>query len=166
MLSIGFIRENADAVKRSVKAKGEPLDLDAILEVDKRRRAFLADVEQLRNKRNEASKRVGEIKKEGGNASDIVSEMGKVGDDIKKIEEESFLAGLTEIIKAFLEKKTGKKVEIPVITESETKTSSSPPYKKPFQQRRQQRSGGPGFFSESPRKIAGPRPFQAEGPRF
>ena len=88
MLPIGFIRENADAVRRAARTKGEPVDIDALLEVDARRRKLLGEVEQLRGEKNEASKEVGRLKKEGGDASEIIARMQEVGDKIKVVEDE------------------------------------------------------------------------------
>lgn len=88
MLPIGFIRENADVVRKAVKAKGEPVDIDALLDVDAKRRKLLGEVEQLRGEKNEASKEVGRRKKEGGDASDIIAKMQEVGDKIKGAEGE------------------------------------------------------------------------------
>ncbi len=88
MLPIGFIRENADAVKRAAKVKGEPVDIDALLEVDAKRRKLLGEVERLRSEKNEASKEVGRLKKEGGDATDIIAKMQEVGDKIKGAEGE------------------------------------------------------------------------------
>lgn len=100
MFSIGFIRENADIVRKAAEAKNEPVNIDGILEIDRRRRDLLADVELLRNKRNDASKEVGRIKKEGGDAGSIITEMSEVGGRIKKIEQE--LAGVQNNLNALL----------------------------------------------------------------
>jgi seryl-tRNA synthetase len=86
MLALKFIRENTDVVRKAAAAKGEPLDLDALLATDARRRELLGEVEKLRSERNEVSRKVGELKKKGEDAADIIAKMGTVGDRIKELE--------------------------------------------------------------------------------
>lgn len=56
MLDINYIRENTDKVKIGVKAKGYPVDIvDKLLDIDELRRQLLAEVDELRAKRNLAA---------------------------------------------------------------------------------------------------------------
>lgn len=53
MLDINFIRENIDLVKNGVKNKSyDPSTVDAVLELDEKRRKLIQDIELLRAKRN------------------------------------------------------------------------------------------------------------------
>lgn len=56
MLDLNFIRENIDVVKKAVKDKGINLDIDALLETDKKRRALITEIDELRQQRNIAAK--------------------------------------------------------------------------------------------------------------
>lgn len=56
MLDINYIRENLDKVKKSVEARKAEVDLDKLLELDTQRRDLVQKVDELRAKRNEASK--------------------------------------------------------------------------------------------------------------
>ena len=87
MLDLAFIRENVDTVKAAVKNKREKADIDAIIAADEKRRAFLKEVEVLRQKRNEVSKEIGMAKKKGLDAEPQMAAMREVGDRIKAIEE-------------------------------------------------------------------------------
>lgn len=53
MLDINFIRSNLDLVKKSAKEKGYNVDVDAVLQLDDERKALLAQVEKLRQERNQ-----------------------------------------------------------------------------------------------------------------
>jgi len=53
MIDIQFIRDNAEAVAEKSKQKGYPVDVPHLLELDKRRRELLGEVEELRAQRNE-----------------------------------------------------------------------------------------------------------------
>ena len=58
MLDIKFIRENLDVVKAGAKKKHIEVDIDALLEVDTKRRALLSEVEEMRTKQNAVSDQV------------------------------------------------------------------------------------------------------------
>ena len=57
MLSLEFIRKNADVVRRAAQLKGEPAPVDEILEQDRLWREHLYAAEQARAHQNELSKR-------------------------------------------------------------------------------------------------------------
>ena len=62
MLDIKFIRENPDAVKENIKKKFQDAKLplvDEVIELDAKRRAAIAEADQLRAGRNRLSKQVG-----------------------------------------------------------------------------------------------------------
>ena len=57
MLDIQFIRDNPEKVKKGVSAKQlDPKLVDEVLSLDKKRRELLAEIEELRAKRNQAAK--------------------------------------------------------------------------------------------------------------
>ena len=62
MLDIKFIRENPDAVKENIKKKFQDAKLplvDEVIELDSKRRAAIAEADQLRSNRNTLSKQIG-----------------------------------------------------------------------------------------------------------
>ncbi|HYG58634.1 MAG TPA: serine--tRNA ligase [Symbiobacteriaceae bacterium] len=87
MLDIKFVRNNPDTVRQALINKRVEVDLDRILELDLQRRQMLTEVEQLKAKRNDVSKQVGALKKQGQDASEIIAEMGNIGDRIKELDE-------------------------------------------------------------------------------
>lgn len=87
MLDLKFVRNNSDIVRQALVNKGVAVDLDRILALDKERRQTLAEVEQLKARRNEVSKQIGKLKKQGQDASAIIAEMGEIGDHIKALDE-------------------------------------------------------------------------------
>ncbi len=91
MLDLKFVRSNPDIVRQALINKGVEVDLDRILALDVERRQILNEVEQLKAKRNDVSKQVGVLKKQGQDASAIIAEMGNIGDRIKELDERSRL---------------------------------------------------------------------------
>ena len=55
MLSLQFIRENPDRVRKAIAEKGARVDLDALLALDGEVRAMKTEVDELRRQRNEIS---------------------------------------------------------------------------------------------------------------
>lgn len=80
MLDIKFIHENVDLIKRNSKNRKADVDIDKLLELDKKRRELETKIEELRAKRNVASK----IKP----TPEQIKEMREVGEEIKGLEEE------------------------------------------------------------------------------
>ena len=62
--------------------------LDEMLALDERRRAALSEVNDLKAQRNKVSKEVGRIKRDGGEADQMILEMREVGARISEIDEE------------------------------------------------------------------------------
>lgn len=76
MLDIKLIRENPDQVKAGVAAKGYPTEnIDKVIELDKKHRQLLVDVESLRAKRNLVTQ-------------DQISEGKKIKQQLKELEPE------------------------------------------------------------------------------
>lgn len=87
MLDIKLIRENPELVKKGIENKNEKSTVDEILATDNERRELLKKVEELKAKRNKVSKEIGQKKRAGEDASEIIAEMGKVSDEIKELDE-------------------------------------------------------------------------------
>src|SRR3954468_1959406 len=55
MLSLQFIRDHPDAVRKAAAEKNAPLDLDELLELDSEGRGLKPRIDELRRQRNEIS---------------------------------------------------------------------------------------------------------------
>jgi len=89
MLDIQLFRNEPERVARGFAAKGiNPAEVDRVLELDAKRRDCTFQTEVLKKERNEASKQVGKIVKEGGDAEPIKERMRVVGDEIKRLDDE------------------------------------------------------------------------------
>jgi seryl-tRNA synthetase len=74
VLDLRFIRDNVEFVRERLAARGAALStLDEFVQLDTERRALLAEVEGLRQRRNELSKEVAELKRQGTSTSDVVA---------------------------------------------------------------------------------------------
>ncbi len=83
MLDIRFVRENSDRVADALKKRGEDTGiLDRFLGIEKRRRDVLRVVEDLRQTRNELSRQIGYLKKQGRDASGLLADAKAISDRI------------------------------------------------------------------------------------
>jgi len=95
MLDIKLLRQNFQAVKEKLSARGEDLsDLEQFEAVDEKRRELIAKTEELKAKRNQVSKEIATLKREKQDADAVIKEMRVVSDEIKTIDDE--LRGLDE----------------------------------------------------------------------
>ncbi|MFO7815021.1 MAG: serine--tRNA ligase [Halanaerobiales bacterium] len=88
MLDRKFIRENIEKVEKALKNRQLESPLDRFEELEEKRRDLLYENEKLRHKRNVNSDKIGELKREGKDASHIIKEMREVSDKIKEYDEE------------------------------------------------------------------------------
>jgi seryl-tRNA synthetase len=89
MLDLRVIRSDPELVRRDIKRRGgDDAPLDALLAADERRRSLLTEVEGLKAERNRVSEEIAKVKREGGDAGDMIAEMREVGDRIKALDEQ------------------------------------------------------------------------------
>lgn len=88
MLDLKRIREFPEEIRTAIQNKHERGDVDAVLELDRRRREIIAEVDRLKNTRNVVSQEIARMKKEGKDATARIEEMKGVSDTIKSMDEE------------------------------------------------------------------------------
>ena len=87
MISIKNIRDNPILVQDSLVKKGYEGSIEEINSIDKKYRLVTKNLEQSRAKKNVVSQQVAELKRNGSNADDKITEMRKLGESIKSLEE-------------------------------------------------------------------------------
>ncbi len=90
MLDIKLIRENPEKVKAAMKTRNKDMDalVDEILEIDKKVRELTQKADALKAEQNAASKKIPQIKKEGGDISEIMTRMNAIKDEVKVLDGE------------------------------------------------------------------------------
>lgn len=99
MLSLKFIREYPEIVKKDLKKRNDAEKLkwiDDLLKKEESYRKLLQKAQELRHKRNVITSEINEVKKKGGDISKKIKEAKELPDKIKKSDEE--LAKLKEKI--------------------------------------------------------------------
>lgn len=102
MIDIKYLREKPDEVKERIKKREMDLDnvVDEILSVDAKKREMLGKVEAMKAEQNAASKQIPQIKKAGGDTTEIMAKMKELVAQIK--ENDAQLSELEEQQKSLL----------------------------------------------------------------
>ena len=89
MLDIKKIRQEPDFYKEKLATRGvKPEEIDEVIALDKKRRELLQQTETMKAQRNEASKKIGEAKRNGESADAAIKETRELGDKIKELDTE------------------------------------------------------------------------------
>ncbi len=88
MLNHKFVRSNLSDIKTMIHNRAYDLDLSRFEQLDQERRERLSVLEELRHRRNKVSDDIANMKKNGEDASSVISEMKAVASEIKEKEKE------------------------------------------------------------------------------
>lgn len=96
MLDIKLIRKDPETVEKKLKTKDASITLSPLLKIDEEIRDIKSKVEVLKANRNEASQKIGELKRKGEDTSAIMKDVQSYGDDIQ-----AFDSKLSQLEKEF-----------------------------------------------------------------
>ena len=89
MLDIKRIREHFDEVAEGLRRRGADLGLaETARDLDAKRRAIVAQADELKTQRNARSKEIGALKKAGQNTDAVQAEVRAMGDQIAALDED------------------------------------------------------------------------------
>lgn len=86
MLDINFIRENADLVKEAARKKRVAVDIDALIQLDEKRRNLIKEVDAFRAQQNAASEKIPQMT--GEDCEKEIATMRELKEQFSKKEEE------------------------------------------------------------------------------
>jgi len=86
MLDINFIRENSEVVKKACKDKNANVDVDRVLELDKKKRELMTEMETLRAEQNKISRGGTDNKEIFVQAKEIKEKVKAMEPELKAIE--------------------------------------------------------------------------------
>ena len=87
MLDIKLIRENPEKINELLKRRNPELSIDEVLKIDEQRRKVQFELDNLRAKRKAESNKIGALKKEGKDTTEIQAEIRELGEEVKRLEE-------------------------------------------------------------------------------
>ena len=103
MYDLAWFRANFDRIAERLQTRSNPPNLDGYRELDKRRRAAIAESEQLKARRNAETVEIGKLRREGVDTTERQQQVRAIGERIAVLEaeekaaEESFREMLTGI---------------------------------------------------------------------
>ena len=86
MLDIKKIRRNPQEVEELLRRRNSELSLDKVLELDKKRREILVQVEEMKARQNTESKKIPTLKKEGKDVTELMERLRLLSEDIKLLD--------------------------------------------------------------------------------
>jgi seryl-tRNA synthetase len=100
MLDLKWIRDNPDALDAALARRGAGPVAAAVLDLDRRHRATVTELQSLQSRRNEVSKQIGGVKAKGGDAAPLMAEVAAIKDKMTALEGEEKRLG--EEVRQFL----------------------------------------------------------------
>ena len=88
MLDIRILRNEPERITAALKARNNDLDITPAIELDKKRRAIIAEVEAKKASQNEMNKKIPAMKKAGENTDELFSQLRAVSGEIKALDEQ------------------------------------------------------------------------------
>lgn len=88
MLDIRYICENLEEVKKAIGTRSGSYDIDAVYNLDLKRREILKEVEELKARKNSVSAEISVLKRQKQDADGLIKQMKDLGDRIKELDSE------------------------------------------------------------------------------
>ena len=86
MLDIQQLRTNLDAVAEGLAKRGKPIDFAEFKALEAERKTLQTRTQDLQAQRNSLSKQIGMLKGKGQDASEVMAQVGALGDELKASE--------------------------------------------------------------------------------
>ena len=87
-LDLKLIRRDPEGVKAALARRGAAERVDELLELDRRRRELLPEIEERRARQNKVSEEIAAAKKAGEDASETIAAMRELAAEVKRLEAE------------------------------------------------------------------------------
>lgn len=88
MLDIKYIIANIEEVKRKTQERNYKFDFDALIDTDRKRKDTIGKLEKLKAERNALSKKVGIMKREGADTSELQEQVKKDASVMQELDEQ------------------------------------------------------------------------------
>ena len=86
MLDPKIIRDEPHRIKQMLRDRAVEFDFEKMLELNKTRKEMMMQSDELKQKRNQMSVKIGSEKKAGNDASDLLKEMGEISKKLDELE--------------------------------------------------------------------------------
>lgn len=83
-----FVRQNPDLIRDVLKKRRYDFDLDRFLELDRKRRSLISEIDTLRAEQNKANQEIQRLLKQGEDVAPVVKEMKTISDKVDNLQTE------------------------------------------------------------------------------
>jgi len=87
MLDLNYVRQNLEKVSEKVHSKGVDFDASEFQTLDETRRRLITEAEALKNRRKTLSKEIGQLRRDGGDSSDLEKKSADLGKEVQALDE-------------------------------------------------------------------------------
>lgn len=87
MLDISLLRSNLEAVAERLATRGKPIDFTEFRALEAERKTLQTRTQELQAQRNSLSKQIGMLKGQGKDASEVMAQVGTLGEELKASEQ-------------------------------------------------------------------------------
>ena len=88
MIDLKLIRENPQKFDDAMKSRGNPLRSEKILQLDEQNRQKIFSIQELQAKRNKIAQEIAIVKKNQGDATDLLNESKKINSKLTTLEQD------------------------------------------------------------------------------
>ncbi len=88
MISKEYLREKKEILISTLKKRNYKFDIESLFQLDEQTRILKKKLDDLRSRKNEIAKEVGERKRKGEDAKDLIEQGKKISQEIEKFEKE------------------------------------------------------------------------------
>ena len=89
MHDLNFFRSHLDEMRQRLATRGFTLDTEAFQDLDKRRRQYLTESEQLKAERNQATVEIGKLRKEGVDTTEKQQAVRAMGERMTELDQQA-----------------------------------------------------------------------------
>ncbi|UCD04685.1 MAG: serine--tRNA ligase [candidate division WOR-3 bacterium] len=87
MIDLKLLRDDPEKIRAALKKRNSDIDLGRIIEMDKKRRACMTDIQEQKSKRNNLSQEIAKLKQQGDEPKKLMEQARVLAEEIKKKEE-------------------------------------------------------------------------------
>lgn len=88
MIDIKWIRENPELLDKNLARRGQEAKASHILDLDKKHRDILTEIQEYQNKRNSIAREIGALKQQGKDASELLEQSTHIKERLPVLEAE------------------------------------------------------------------------------
>ena len=88
VIDLKLLKDDPELMRRAIANRSAKIDLDEIIELDRKRRASVTELQDLNRERNELSEKIGKLKSQDKEPIELMAKTRSLGDRIKEVEKE------------------------------------------------------------------------------